>query len=96
MARFNYQNHSDYDIDLIIEPWAMVESISPGEVVEFEVNDSAAPDIEFATTETGQLYIFVMSEKVSIRIKEKDYVFETEKRPPAKLFQVMRKYWTVS
>ncbi len=88
--RFVFQNNQEVEVELLIEPWAISEIVSPGEVVEFEVNDSPAPEIEFYVVESGQPCVYVMSELVRIRANGQEHVFRTEKRPPLAGFHFLR------
>ena len=94
MAKFHFQNHQDEDVELVIEPWAMVKIVAAGAIVEFEVNDLPPPDLEFCITEKGQAYIYVLSEWVRICIDGEDLVFTTSFRPPMEAFRFLRKTWS--
>jgi len=91
MAKFHFQNHQDEDVELVIEPWAMTQVVPAGVMVEFEVNDSPPPEIEFCITEKGKPYIYVMSERVRISIDGKVQQFTTSTRPPLAVFRILRK-----
>ena len=91
MAKFGFQNNQAVDIELVIEPWAMLEILPPGAIVEFEVNDTPPPEIEFCITEKGQPYIYVISERVRICVDGKNYEFTSPFRPPLAAFRIMRK-----
>jgi len=94
MAKFHFQNHQDVDIELIIEPWAMAKVIEPGAVVEFEVNDTPPPDLEFCITEKGRAYIYVLSERVRITVDGVDQEFTSPFRPSMDVFRAVRKSWS--
>jgi hypothetical protein len=91
MAKFHFQNHQDEDLELVIEPWAVTQIVSAGAMVEFEVNDSPPPEIEFCITEKGKPYIYVMSERVRICINGRIQEFTTRTRPPLAEFRILRK-----
>jgi hypothetical protein len=88
MAVFRFQNHQDEDVELLIEPWAIAEIVAPSVVVEFEVNDAPPPEIEFCLTESGQPYVYVMSEEVHIRVGGNErHCLKTEFRPSTEVFR---------
>jgi hypothetical protein len=91
MAKFQFQNYQDEDVELVIEPWAMSKIVPAGGIIEFEVNDLPPPEIEFCITEKRQPYIYVMSERVRIRFEGKDHEFTSPFRPPIAAFRTMRK-----
>ena len=90
---FTFYNQQDTAADLVIEPWALVETIAVGEQVVFEVNATPAPEVEFSVTEGGQPLVYVMSERVTIHIDgEIRHDFETAIRPSLSAFRVMNKH----
>ena len=90
IARFSFHNDQDVDVEVVIEPWALSYVIAGGESVYFEVNAAPPPDIEFAITESGRAYIYVMSERVLIEANGKREVFNTKDRPPIQGFRAMK------
>ena len=92
MAKFHFQNHQDADVRLVIEPWAMCETVAAGAIVEFEVNDSPPPEIEFCVTEKGDPYVYVISERLRISVEGKNYDFTSPFRPPSGVFGILRKH----
>jgi len=92
MAKFHFQNHQDVEVRLVIEPWAMCETVPAGAIVEFEVNDSPPPEIEFCITEDGGPYVYVISERVRISLEDKNYDFTSPFRPPSGVFRFLRKH----
>jgi hypothetical protein len=58
MAKFQFQNYQDEDVELVIEPWAMSKVVPAAGIIEFEVNDLPPPEMEFCITEKGSaLYL---------------------------------------
>jgi hypothetical protein len=91
MAKFYFQNHQGTDVELAIEPWAMSKVVPAGAIVEFEVNDSPPPELEFCITEEGQPYVYVISERVRICTEGEVQEFTSPFRPPMAAFRVLRK-----
>jgi hypothetical protein len=93
MAKFYFRNDQQKDTLLIIEPWAMAETVNAGDVVEFEVNDTPPPEIHFGVAEEGQGYVYVMSESVAIHLNGEVHKFQSPSRPPSQVFHVMRRHF---
>lgn len=90
---FTFYNQQDTAVDLVIEPWALVENVAVGEQVVFEVNATPAAEVEFSVTETGQPFVYVMSERVTIHIDgAARHEFETAIRPPLSAFRALNKH----
>jgi hypothetical protein len=75
MAKFTFQNGKDEPVTLVIEPWAMAETVPPGGTVVFEVADHPPPQIEFALTREGDPYVAVVSDIVRFRAEGTDWDF---------------------
>jgi hypothetical protein len=50
-----FQNQQDDDIELVIEPWAVAETVAPGGIVSIAVNAVPPPEIEFSVTQSGSM-----------------------------------------
>ena len=76
MAIVTFSNQQNRTVNLVIEPWAMAEDIPAGGKMEFEVPDDENSDgIEFALTEDGDPFIFILARFVRFRAGGKDWEF---------------------
>lgn len=91
-TKFTFRNLQDRSVELVIEPWGLVEDIPSGEIVIFEVNTAPLPEIEFSLTEEELPYVYVMSERVQIYVGGViKHDFKTDIRPPAGMFHILHK-----
>ena len=79
MATFLFENLQEKNVTLVIEPWAMAESVAPGGKVSFEVADHPPPEIEFAITKEGNPFICVVSTFVRFHAEGRDWEFPRNK-----------------
>ncbi|HEV7693928.1 MAG TPA: hypothetical protein VGO52_24050 [Hyphomonadaceae bacterium] len=87
---FTFHNQQDDDIEVVVEPWALSESVPPGRLMVFEVNATPPAEIEFSVTRDRRQYVYVMSEHVVISVDgEIRHDFRTRTRPPAAVFRVL-------
>jgi hypothetical protein len=95
---FTFHNQRDRDVELLIEPWALVENVKAGALVVFEVNATPAADVEFSVTDEGDPFIYVVSEHVTICIGGvTKHDFTTAIRPTLSAFRVLNKgLWSES
>jgi hypothetical protein len=85
---FTFHNQQDNDIEVVIEPWAMFETVPPGGIMTFQVNATPPAEIEFSVTPRGEQYVYVMSEHVVISVNgEIRQDFRTKTRPPGDVFR---------
>jgi hypothetical protein len=90
---FTFYNQRDTAVDLVIEPWALVESVAAGEQVVFEVNATPPAEVEFSVTEAGQPFVYVMSERVTIHVDgAASHDFRTAIRPPLIAFRILKRH----
>ena len=75
MATVSFTNMQDRPVTLVIEPWAMAEVIPAGGKIAFEVADDSADGVEFALTEEGDPFIFILSSVVRFRAHGQDWEF---------------------
>lgn len=90
---FTFQNQRETDVDVVVEPWALSEKLPAGAIMVFEVNAAPAPEIEFSISEEGQPFVYVMSERVTIRIGDElrhDF-HSVDRPPPIGTFRVLNK-----
>ena len=90
--KFTYHNQQSNTVELIIEPWGLIEEVPADSAITFEINVAPPPEIEFSVTEEGQPYVFVMSEQVRIWLDGVlKHEFTTSIRPPEGTFRTMNK-----
>jgi hypothetical protein len=92
MVTFKFHNQRSTAVELIIEPWGVTERVEPDCDLSFRVNAFPPAEVEFASTEDGNPYVFVLSERVDIHdgsvVKHR---FKTKIRPPAGSFRILNK-----
>jgi hypothetical protein len=91
LTQFDFHNQRNFDINLVIEPWALVETVPAGETVSFQVNTLPMPEIEFSVTDKGDAYVYVMSERVRVIVDGAvKHDLDSPFRPPRAAFRFFR------
>lgn len=69
--------------DLVIEPWAAVETVPPGANVIFEFNDTPPPEVQFLVRDSGESFIYINSEYVRMQMPGKECDWGHDTRAPS-------------
>ena len=83
MAKILFTNNRNLPVELVIEPWAMAETVGPKGNATFEFNDSPPPEVQFAIEESGGAYLWLNSECVNVTIDDKLWTFDVGERFPS-------------
>jgi hypothetical protein len=83
MAKILFTNNRTDPIVLVLEPWAMAETIRAGGEATFEFSDSPPPEVQFAIEESGEAFVWLNSECVRVTIDGKLWDFNVGERFPS-------------
>jgi hypothetical protein len=75
MKTVRFDNLSERDVELIVEPWAWAGVVAPDGLVEIHYSGEDADVIEFALTKNGAPSVGVISNFVRIRSGEAEFEF---------------------
>ena len=75
MKTIRFDNLSDHEVQLIVEPWAWAGAVGREGVVEITDPGDDADRVEFALTKDGSPLIAILTERVRIQTAHGEFEF---------------------